>query len=317
MKDILLLLLLAAQPALFVEAGEFKAPPVQLTVDLTDGSRVIGTTTLTSLPMRSEALGKIEVPLAKVRAIKFSRDQESVAVTLINGDSVKGGLGDLSLRLRTVFGDITVPVDRVTTIKVSLPATDRDRFSAAQEFSAESNPQGTWSYGRSATPGAKFQLYTTTAVDDVAPEIRVWGVKVFGPCVAANTGAEARSVASDSVIFKSGQLAFHPGPSGECSVIRWTTPRAGRFAITGGFIGLSGNNGASPTTTDVHVFQNDKPLIDSFLNLRNCGNEVPFKLERQLEAGDTIDFIVGFGNGSHSCDTTGLEAVITLKGNQP
>ena len=30
-----------------------------------------------------------------------------------------------------------------------------------------------------------------------------------------------------------------------------------------------------------------------------------------LAAGDTLDFVVGWGNGTHVCDSTGLEARIT------
>lgn len=90
----------------------------QITVELTDGSRLIGTTTLMAFPLRSEALGKLSVPLPRIRLIQFSLDHESVTVALDNGDTLKGSLGEVALTLRTVVGEVAVPLQHVTTIGV-------------------------------------------------------------------------------------------------------------------------------------------------------------------------------------------------------
>jgi hypothetical protein len=311
MKHIALIavLVLTCSAPLFA-AEEADESPLQLTVELTDGSRLIGTSKLSSLPVRSEALGKIEIPLAKIRTVKFSHDHESVAVTMTNGDSVRGGLGDLSLQLRTSFGDITVPVEHVTTISISVAATDRTRFSAAGDFSAESNPNGVWSYGWCDKYGGEFRLYTDKVTNHPLTELRGWRSK-GGPGAVFNTSKQVLYPDNKSVAIQPGQLSFHPGPNGEYSMIRWIAPQSGRFEIAGAFTGLSGYNGWPPTTTDVHVLYNSASVFDSFINVQDRGNEAPFKIEKSVRQGDTIDFVVGYGNGNYNCDTTGLEAVIT------
>jgi len=93
---------------------------VQVTLTLDDGSRLIGTTTLTNFPLRSEALGTMAIPLDKVRSLKFSPNHESVIVSLANGDKLQGSLGTVSLKLQTLLGVVTVPLEHVTAIDVQL-----------------------------------------------------------------------------------------------------------------------------------------------------------------------------------------------------
>lgn len=292
-------------------AKEVRSPSVQLLVHLADGSRLVGTTTLASLPLRSEALGKIEIPLDKIRTVTFSRDHESVTVVLGNGDKVQGGLGNLILKLRTSFGDVTIPVEHVTTLNVSVRAGDDMRFNAAADFSADSNPNGLWSYGWSATAGGEFQIFTEKINDSSWPDLRKWNGKEAEPSVRWNAGTEI-ILLNGTLTIHSGQLALHPGARGEYSVVRWTAPRSGRFQIAGVFTGLSGYNGAPVTTTDVFVFHNQQSIFGSSVNLRNRGNESPFEMIRDVQVGDTVDFVVGCGNGRYEYDATGLNAVITL-----
>lgn len=92
---------------------------------------------------------------------------------------------------------------------------------------------------------------------------------------------------------------------------QWTTssghPAAGIYDIQGLFEGL---DYAYPTPTDVHI------LLDSSTSLFSTEIspfEVPssFSLCQSPNAGDTIDFVVGFGtDGSYLGDTTGLVATI-------
>lgn len=90
----------------------------QLVLSLTDGSKLIGTTTLKALTLRSDALGKLTVPLERIASVKFSKDHESVTVTLRNGDKIQAGLSDTTLPLTTAFGLVTVPLDKVTEMQV-------------------------------------------------------------------------------------------------------------------------------------------------------------------------------------------------------
>ena len=115
---LMLALVFAAFGASLVIAEKAKESPVQLVVSLTDGSRVAGGTSLASLPLQSGALGKVEIPIEKIRTIKFSADHKSATVSLGNGDKVQGGIEMVSLRLRTLVGVVTIPLDKTTEIEV-------------------------------------------------------------------------------------------------------------------------------------------------------------------------------------------------------
>jgi hypothetical protein len=118
-KEMLMLaLVFAACGASLVTAEKVKESAVQLVVDLTDGSRLIGETTLASLPLRSEILGNVKVPLQRIRLIQFSKDHESVTVSLENGDTLKGAVSTASLALQMLVGKFTVPMNQVSQIKV-------------------------------------------------------------------------------------------------------------------------------------------------------------------------------------------------------
>lgn len=109
------------------------------------------------------------------------------------------------------------------------------------------------------------------------------------------------------ITWQSKQLALHPGPNGEYSVARWTCPAAGEHRIEATFTGI-----AQKATTDVHVLHNGRSLHDDLINVDDHGNESPFSRTLPLVQGDTIDFVVGFGNGFYGGDTTALSARVRL-----
>jgi hypothetical protein len=173
-----------------------------------------------------------------------------------------------------------------------------------------------WSYGWRAEDNLELHLCRDKITDEPVTGLHGWGHNNIGPAIIANTRNQVlRAV---TVTWQPRQMTFHPGPGGEYCIIRWTAPQSGRVRIAGAFTGVSS---APPTTTDVHIFHNNRRVFDSFINLRNRGNKSPFDFQQDLRAGDTIDFAVGAGNNGLVYDTTGLEAVITLnpqsKGNHP
>ena len=83
------------------------AAPIQLTVELSDGCRLIGVPALTSVPIIS-AIGKIDVPLAQVTTMTFQDDHEGITVALVNGDRLTGVQSLGELRMKTLFGDVAI-----------------------------------------------------------------------------------------------------------------------------------------------------------------------------------------------------------------
>lgn len=100
------------------------------------------------------------------------------------------------------------------------------------------------------------------------------------------------------------QVALHPGPHGEYSVVRWTAPTADRYNIAATFAGLA------QATTDVHLLHNGRPQFAALLNIGGKPNAATHTGELTLARGDTIDFVVGWGNGSNGSDSTALTATI-------
>ncbi len=100
------------------------------------------------------------------------------------------------------------------------------------------------------------------------------------------------------------QVALHPGPHGEYSVVRWTTPAADRYSIAAAFAGLA------KATTDVHFLHNGRSKFDALLNISGSPNAVTHTSELALGEGDALDFVVGWGNANYGSDSTALTATI-------
>ena len=123
------------------------------------------------------------------------------------------------------------------------------------------------------------------------------------PWVAVNANPE--TVRMVGITWPAGHLALHPGPANELSVVRWTAVKKEEVEIACAFAGL-----ATPTTTDVHVLHNGKAVFDGSLNLGGAANEAKFNGRVSVSQGDTLDFVVGSGNGGYAGDTTGLTLAI-------
>jgi len=124
------------------------------------------------------------------------------------------------------------------------------------------------------------------------------------PWVAINKTAEV--IRALGITWPAGHLALHPGPQGEYSVVRWTAPEDGTVRVATRFTGL-----AESATTDVHLLHNGRALFTELLNLRGGGNSVEHLQELAVARHDTLDWVVGVGNGNYGADTTGLSATVT------
>lgn len=99
-----------------------KPEPLRVTLTLGDGSKVIGQPALAVLPLQTEYT-KMEIPFAKISALKFTTGTTNVAVTLANGDKLSAVPGVTELRLTTLFGQVAIPLKLVTGLTVSAGGT--------------------------------------------------------------------------------------------------------------------------------------------------------------------------------------------------
>ena len=208
-----------------------------------------------------------------------------------------------------IAGAIAVLIP-ATPIPASALVTSWD---AAGDFSAVSNPSGAWSYGWSESRGSAFNPDT---ISQTVSGLNVWSSASFQtmePDVFFN-GTAATINPSGTNPIPAGTLAFHPGPLGQNAVVRWTAPVAGSYAVTATF---TGRDNVGPTTTDVAVLSNGTQLFANTVN-RFLATATFTSDPLNLNAGDTIDFAVGFGvDGNYFFDSTGLDAHITLADTTP
>ncbi len=124
------------------------------------------------------------------------------------------------------------------------------------------------------------------------------------PCVNFNT--DTKVLNWNGITWGPRSLSFHPGPKGEYSVVRWTAPTKGEYKISSSFYAIDPN-----ATTDVHVIGGKQNLFSDVINLNGKGKRTGFIGTVQIEAGESINFIVGYGNGAYPFDSTGLTVSIT------
>lgn len=91
------------------------AAPV-LTLELTDGSRIVGAADeLTVLPLRAD-FGKVEIRMSLIAQGQFAADRGAMQVRFRNGDVLTGQLELETFKLRTPYGDAVVPAKRVSRL---------------------------------------------------------------------------------------------------------------------------------------------------------------------------------------------------------
>jgi len=143
--------------------------------------------------------------------------------------------------------------------------------------------------------------------DNPLTGMRSWSSGELGgpdPCVTHNSASHTLAVAN--IRWEPGRLAFHPGPKGEYSVVRFTAPEAGAYAVRARFLGID-----QSTTTDVHVLDRGQSVFDGMINVAGQESETEYEGQVSLAKGDPLDCVVGWGNGTHVCDSTGLEIRLT------
>ena len=203
-------------------------------------------------------------------------------------------------------------------LAAALPAAAQQVYDASADFSTTANASpldgAVFSYGTEASLGGPFSLNTQsyTFTGNVSGAVQGWAGTDGGfPYVTKNVGAGnfVNVNGNTTITVAPGQLDLHPGPSGEYAVVRFTAPTASTYSFFGGFSGVD----SGPTTTDVHVLLDGAVFASGGLNINGGGNTVfltsfdPVTLAK----GDTLDFVVGYGNGAYFNDSTGVSAQVT------
>src|ERR1700677_4365484 len=111
-----------------VQAGPTKAEQpaaFRLTVELKDGSRVIGTSQEKHLKFSSDSLGEMRLPLEKVRFIESLTKGNQAKLITASEDSLVVTYGMKEIRVETAFGEVKLPVSLIKSMRVSVVGKGR------------------------------------------------------------------------------------------------------------------------------------------------------------------------------------------------
>jgi hypothetical protein len=285
---------ITSHAAVAMDAAAQTNGTLRLAVELMDGSRVIGTPAIASVPVETP-YAKMNVPLHQIQTLKIGEDHETVTLDLRKGDKLKGVITLAPLKLETLFGSVSIGVEHIKQINVSIGGrSNGSTWSARNDFSTILNPSGPWSYGWTPDGNSTFTRYSSVMSK---PGLDGWLNSKDEQCVFINH--------SDVPLHgaRPGEVSIHPGPNGEHSVVRWQAPRSCTIIIKGTF--GSGDAGAM----NVSVRHNETQL---FLAADTAKDE-PFQFELNVQQNDTVDFDVGCGSGGWTCGTTPIDVEIAVK----
>jgi hypothetical protein len=180
-------------------------------------------------------------------------------------------------------------------------------YNAAADFeagyTAQTNPNGVWSYGYSSGFTDRITLYDQTAQNGVnGPNAQNWlssSVDIGNsPAAEYNNGSAYND---GNVDFLANEFLLVSGIGGQYSDLVFTAPAAGVYLVEASFRGAQYGVG-----TVVGIVANGKVLFSS--SVTSVGQTVPFHTKVKLKAGGRLVFSVGPGGGLQN---TGLAATIS------
>ncbi len=181
---------------------------------------------------------------------------------------------------------------------------------AAVHFSATNNMPFNWSYGYATGEGSSFHAYTAPWTHS---SIDVWATASgsLEPSVFHNSTLLAQTY--DEMTVPGAALGLYAGGTGQESIVRWSAPVAGNYAIDATFVGIS----APMPAVTVGVFVNGAVGQNSsqYLNAYTEGNTFTFSATAQtLAAGSVVDFnVVGIASLDDPPGGVSLDAHITAE----
>jgi len=183
---------------------------------------------------------------------------------------------------------------------------------AALHFSATTNRPFNWSYGYAASPAGTF--LPDPSHFSPAAGIDIWtgaAADSLEPSVFHNSGLITQTYA-EMAIPPAG-LGLYPGPNLEPSIVRWTAPVAGSYAIDVTFTGIS----TPATAVTAGVLVNNVTELGSSEALNDYGgtNTFTYSVPAQtLAVGAVIDFyVLMVTNRDDAPGGTALDALITAE----
>lgn len=179
-------------------------------------------------------------------------------------------------------------------------------YDAAADFSATSNPNSVWRYGYKPNGGAgAFTLFSNSFN---ASGVDFWYLPSAPPFTTIpNVGHNptANPVVFSTAIVNPGELVFHPGQNNEVTVVRFTAPGTGSFAIQA----LFENRDTGAQSADVSIVRGAAVLFSQ--SVSGAAPSATFDQALALTSGETLDFQIDDGANAYFNDNKRISVVIT------
>lgn len=99
----------------------------RLTIELRDGSRIIGTSTEKTFKFHSELLGELKLKISEIRSLESVSTNVEKLIT-IGGDSMTVSFVDSELTVKTGFGKVELPVATIHKLSVTSGTGDSSQL---------------------------------------------------------------------------------------------------------------------------------------------------------------------------------------------
>jgi hypothetical protein len=96
-------------------------PVLQVTLELRDGSRIVGKSLDDPLLFHSTVLGNLKLPVEVIRSVEMTAEMNTARLTATNGDVINVVFSAPTLHVQTDFGKSELPVKLIRSFKVSAP----------------------------------------------------------------------------------------------------------------------------------------------------------------------------------------------------
>src|ERR1035438_3017955 len=89
-----------------------------LTIELQDGSRVIGKSADQAYQFHSDVVGEMRLPLERIRSIECAAKTNSAQLTITNGDTLTVQWATKEVRVETTFGNFKLPANLIKHVQI-------------------------------------------------------------------------------------------------------------------------------------------------------------------------------------------------------
>jgi hypothetical protein len=113
---------------------------LRVTVELWDGSRVVGQGGDAKLEFHSAILGELKLPLEQISSVECQPKTNFAKLITANGDKLSVAFATKEIRVKTSFGEVKLAVDSIRRLQVSVAGmSGRPRLGLVALWSGEGN----------------------------------------------------------------------------------------------------------------------------------------------------------------------------------